>query len=139
MLLLSILNLTFTDLIALVLTPAAVATISWIKFLQADRDKHAATIEKDLAKETLAQNAAVEKHRITVQGEVEKAREMSVGGAAVIKIWKEVDSIKNEIEALNRSRTDEHENNVLINEIVKRLQEDINRLMKVLFDNFITK
>jgi hypothetical protein len=137
--LLTVLNLSFTDVIAMVLTPAAVASLGWIKYLEATKDKHKLTIEADAEKERKRIEADVEKEKVRVQGEVDKAREKSLGGEAVLKIWKEIEDINKELKKLTDAQHNDHSNDLLVNEIIRRLQDDVSKLMRVLFDTFINK
>lgn len=137
MTLLTILNLDFKDVITLVITPAVLAAVGFIKYLQAEREKHKANLQNDLDKEQMRIAAEVEKEKIRVQGEVEKLKEKSVGAEAVVKIWKEMNEIHTDMEKLTQYHSDEHTNYILVKEILTTLKADYDRLMKSLFEKFL--
>lgn len=137
MILLSVLNFDFKDVITLVLTPAVLFSLGLIKFLQSERDKHKTNVQAELDKEKLRIDAEVAKEKIRVEGEVEKIKEKSVGAEAVVKIWKEMNDIQEDMKRLAQYHADEQTNYILVKEILATLKVDYDRLMKSLFEKFL--
>ncbi len=125
------------DITYLISTTIAVsgAIIAITSYRKTTVEKERIKVDAEIEKERIRSASNVEKERIIQECEVEKVREKSLGAGAVIKIWNEIDELQKAFQELQDFQ-DADTTNTLIKEIIRRLQEDVARLMDVLFKNF---
>jgi hypothetical protein len=145
---LTVLNLDFKDLMSIVIVPSVLAVIGGLKIMQErkekreaaeklDLEKHKTALEHDIDKEQLRVNAEIEKEKIRMSGEVEKVKEKSLGAEAVVKIWKNMDTMKGDMEQLDKKLAEEHVNYVLVKEILSNIKNDYDKITKSLWEKFL--
>lgn len=129
-----ILGLNYTDVIALVIVPAITAVIAFFKWLQVDKEKFNEKLRHDLEVAEKKLNAEVEKERI--QSDLQKviAKEQSLGGLAVAKMWEEITKTKDLIERIQSLQQEEKADQGLIKEVLKMLQQEVSNMQKVFFE-----
>lgn len=140
-------NLSFTDIIAGCI-PVGSSLFAWVKYLDADKEKHRVTqqeetlrhqanITAEAERDKRKIEAEVEKDRIKAEVEITKAKESSVGGEAVAKVWKEFTALDVTFKKMADMQNDDHFDVAIVKEIVKEMRGSLNGMQKAIFEKVL--